>query len=72
MMERGVCLIVFETKRVFGRWTRAQVRFAFLDASLFIEEHIGNATQDKLVSSPQAFSLIIQFEGIEFTKGIFL
>ena len=72
MLEWGVCPNGFETKRICWRWIRTPTNFVFLDALLFIEERIVNSTQDKLVSSLQAFSTIIEFEGLGSTKVIFL
>lgn len=71
MLERGVCPIGFETKRICWRWI-TPTNFVFLDALLFIEERIVNSTQGKLVSSLQAFSAVIEFERFGSTKVIFL
>lgn len=44
--------------------------FVFLVALRSTEERIVSVTQEKRVSPPQGFSLIIQFEGVESTQWI--
>ena len=57
----GVCPIAFETRRGCCRWIRTPTIYVFLDVLRSIEERIVFITHDKLVSSPQAFSTIIEF-----------
>ena len=57
----GVCPVGFETRRGCCRWIRTPTIYVFLDVLRSIEERIVFITHDKLVSSPQAFSTIIEF-----------
>ena len=68
MLGRGVCLIDFETKRVC---LLALDTYA-VDLCSFrcLAGHWG-ADRRFNIRSPKAFSLIIQFEGVELTRGIF-
>ena len=62
-LERGICQIGFETKRVCWHWIHTLTGFVFLDALRFIEGRIVNLTRH----DTQAFATIIQFEEAFFS-----